>query len=115
MLLSSLGLLAIRFVCFFCMKAGIQILACFARSTSDGIRVILAVTYVDDVTFVVSDDADQAYFISMLRSRFEIEDGEGKPIQFLLGMAIEQNLGAGTIIRIYGGSDSQACSWNTDA
>jgi len=68
----------------------------FRKVMPDG-RVILAVTYVDDVTFAVSDDADHAYFMSMLRSRFEIEEGEGKPIEFLLGMSIEQNLEAGTI------------------
>ena len=68
----------------------------FRKVMADG-RVILAVTYVDDVTFAVSDDVDHAYFMSMLRSRFEIEDGEGKPIEFLLGMAIDQDLDAGTI------------------
>ena len=68
----------------------------FRKVMTDG-KVILAVTYVDDVTFAVSDDVDHAYFMSMLRSRFEIEEGEGKPIEFLLGMAIEQNLEAGTI------------------
>jgi len=57
----------------------------------------LAVTYVDDVTFAVSEDDDHAYFMSMLRSRFEVDYGEGKPIEFLLGMSIEQNLEAGTI------------------
>ena len=35
--------------------------------------------------------------MSMLRSRFEIDESEGRPIEFLLGMAIEQNLKAGTV------------------
>ena len=52
-------------------------------------KVILAVTYVDDCSFAVSDDASHEYFMSMLRSRFEIDKSEGKPIEFLLGMAIE--------------------------
>lgn len=45
----------------------------------------------------MSEDDDHAYFMSMLRSRFEVDYGEGKPIEFLLGMSIEQNLEAGTI------------------
>ena len=57
----------------------------------------MTLTYVEDVTFAVSDDSDHAYFMSILRSRFEIGDGEGKPIEFLLGMAIDQDLDAGTI------------------
>ena len=35
--------------------------------------------------------------MSVLRSRFEVDESEGKPIEFLLGMAIEQNLNAGTV------------------
>ena len=70
---------------------------CLFRKVMSNGRVILAVTYVDDVTFAVSEDDDHAYFMSMLRSRFEVDYGEGKPIEFLLGMSIEQNLEAGTI------------------
>ena len=33
----------------------------------------------------------------MLRSRFEIDESEGKPTEFLLDMAIEQDLNAGTV------------------
>ena len=60
--------------------------------------MILAVTYVDDCTFAVSDDASHEHLMSMLRSHFEIDESEGKPIEFLLGMAIEQNLKAGTVL-----------------
>ena len=59
--------------------------------------MILAVTYVDDCTFAVSEDAGHEYFMSMWRSRFEIDESKEKPIEFLLGMAIEQNLKAGTV------------------
>ena len=68
----------------------------FRKKFPDG-KVILAVTYVDDCTFAVSEDAGHEYFMSMLRSRFEIDESEGKPIEFLLGMAIDQNLKAGTV------------------
>ena len=68
----------------------------FRKKLPDG-KVILAVTYVGDCTFAVSDDASHEYFMSMLRSRFEIDKSEGKPIEFLLGMAIGQNLKAGTV------------------
>ena len=68
----------------------------FRKKCPDG-KVILAVTYVDDCTFAVSDDAGHEYFMSMLRSRFEIDESEGKPIEYLLGMAIDQNLKAGTV------------------
>ena len=63
----------------------------FRMNFPDG-KVILAVTYVDDYTFAVSEDAGHGYSMSMLRSRFEIDEYEGRPIEFLLGMAIEQNL-----------------------
>ena len=45
------------------------------RKVMSDVRVILAVTCVGNVTFAVSDGADHAYLMSMLRSRFEIEDG----------------------------------------
>ena len=63
----------------------------FRKKFPDG-KVILAVTYVDDCTFAVSEDAGHEYFMSMLRSRFEIDESKES-----LGMAIEQNLNAGTV------------------
>ena len=53
----------------------------FRKKFPDG-KVILAVTYVDDCTFTVSDDAGHEYFMSMLRSRFGIDESERKPIEF---------------------------------
>ena len=47
----------------------------FRKKFPDG-KVILAVTYVDDCTFAVSEDAGQEYFMSVLRSRFEIDESE---------------------------------------
>eukprot|EP00614_Pseudopedinella_elastica_P014822 CAMPEP_0172583834 /NCGR_PEP_ID=MMETSP1068-20121228/3377_1 /TAXON_ID=35684 /ORGANISM="Pseudopedinella elastica, Strain CCMP716" /LENGTH=119 /DNA_ID=CAMNT_0013377763 /DNA_START=521 /DNA_END=880 /DNA_ORIENTATION=- len=60
-------------------------------------KVFLAFTYVYDFTFAVSDDASHEYFMSVLRSRSEIDESEGMPIDFLLGMDIEQNLKAGIV------------------
>ena len=65
----------------------------FRYKFPDG-KVILAVAYVSDCTFAVSGDAGHKYFMSVLRSRFEIDESEGKPTEFLLGMAIEQHLNA---------------------
>ena len=68
----------------------------FRKEFPDG-KVILACTYVDDVTYGVSDQATADSFLAMLRSRFVIDEGEGAPIDFLLGMAVHQNLDEGTI------------------
>ena len=68
----------------------------FKRVSPDG-GVILACTYVDDITFAVSDPALVDTFMADLRQRFVIDDGEGGPIDYLLGIAVDQNLDAGTI------------------
>ena len=68
----------------------------FRKELPDG-KVILACTYVDDITYGVSDQATADSFLSMLRSRFVIDEGEGSPIDFLLGMAVHQDIAQGTI------------------
>ena len=70
---------------------------CLFREELPNCKAILAVNYVHDCTFAVSDDASHEYFMSMLRSRFEIDESEEKPIEFLFGMTIEQDPKAGTI------------------
>ena len=54
-------------------------------------------TYVDDVTFACSSSEAAELFMRDLRERFVIEEGEGKEIDFLLGMAIDQDLAKGTV------------------
>ena len=44
-----------------------------------------------------SDQATADYVLGELRERFIIEEGEGKAIYFLLGMAVDQDIDAGTI------------------
>jgi hypothetical protein len=45
----------------------------------------------------VSDPALADIFLAELRERFVIDEGEGKPIDFLLGMSVTQDLAEGTI------------------
>jgi hypothetical protein len=68
----------------------------FKRVAADG-GVILVCTYVDDLTFAVSNQSLATQFMAELRRRFVIDDGEGEPIDYLLGMAVNQNLEAGTV------------------
>jgi hypothetical protein len=70
---------------------------CLFRLVLPNGRVILACTYVDDVTFAVSDVETRDLFMDLLRKRFVIDAGEGEPIEWLLGMAIHQDLVEGTI------------------
>jgi hypothetical protein len=68
----------------------------FRKVLSDG-RVILVCCYVDDLAVGVSDVSLVEMFLSELRERFDVGDDQGKPVDWLLGMAITQNLEAGTI------------------
>jgi hypothetical protein len=61
----------------------------------DGSKIVLC-TYVDDITFGVTSQANADLFMTEMRERFIIDEGEGKPIEWLLGIAIDQDLGAGT-------------------
>ena len=68
----------------------------FKRVHSDGSKYFAAV-YVDDITFACSGDAARDVFMAEIRERFVVDEGEGAPIDYLLGMAITQDLAAGTI------------------
>ena len=59
--------------------------------------VIMVASYVDDLAFVVSDLVQHAYFVGLMRSRFEIDEGEGAAVEWLLGMAINQDMVEGFI------------------
>ena len=54
-------------------------------------------TYIDDITYSTSDQESADNFLTELRKRFVIEEGEGKPISWLLNMRVKQDLAAGTI------------------
>lgn len=68
----------------------------FRKEMPDG-GVILAVLYVDDCTFAVSNMEHHPYFMSMLRSRFVVPEGEGASVEWLRGMAIDQDVEKGTV------------------
>jgi hypothetical protein len=62
---------------------------------ADGRVIILA--DVDDVCYGVQDQATADLFLSELRERFVIDEGEGQPVDWLLGMAVSQDIAAGTV------------------
>ena len=68
----------------------------FKRVNPDGSKMLAAV-YVDDITLACSGDEARDAFMAEIRERFVVDEGEGAPIDYLLGMAISQNLDAGTI------------------
>ena len=68
----------------------------FRRLEPDG-KVVLICTYVDDLTIGVTDQAQIPGLMSELRERFEIDSSEGGPIEYLLGIAVDQNIEAGTV------------------
>ena len=51
-------------------------------------------SYVDDCTVAVMDDKARDELMSEMRERFEIKEGEGQPINYLLGILIKQDLEA---------------------
>lgn len=81
------------------IKGFISILGdpCLFRKVLDDVSVILVCTYIDDVTYAVSSKVHADAFLGEMRERFVIDEGEGKPIEWLLGMAVSQDLKAGTI------------------
>lgn len=68
----------------------------FKKTLSNG-KTMYAVTYIDDISYGVPDQESADAFLEELRSRFVIEEGEGKPISWLLNMKVVQDLDAGTI------------------
>ena len=69
---------------------------CLWTRKKDGKEWFVA-TYVDDLTICCNDDAARDIFMKELRGKFEVKDSEGEPIDYLLGIHIEQDLKAGTI------------------
>ena len=70
---------------------------CLFRKVLPNGKVIIACTYVDDITFGVSDDVTADAFMAELRERFVIDEGEGKPINWLLGMSVTQDIDQGIV------------------
>jgi len=66
------------------------------KAPPDG-GIIMACTYIDDVTYCASSPDLAQRFFSEMRESFVIEEGEGKQVDFLLGITVTQNLIAGTI------------------
>ena len=52
---------------------------------------------VDDLSYAVPDQETADFFMALLRERFVIDADEGQPIDWLLGMAITQDIAAGTV------------------
>tara|TARA_B100000524_G_scaffold7175_1_gene4559 strand:- start:914 stop:1120 length:207 start_codon:yes stop_codon:yes gene_type:complete len=48
--------------------------------------------YVDDLTMCLEDPSQLDQLMSELRQRFTIKEGEGQPVDWLLGMRIHQNV-----------------------
>ncbi len=68
----------------------------FKRVYDDG-KTIYVCCYVDDLTYSTPDQETADMFLNMMRERFVIDETEGKPIEWLLGMAIHQDLDRGTL------------------
>jgi hypothetical protein len=69
---------------------------CIWRRLRNGKEWIVA-TYVDDCTVACTDDEARDELMKEMRERFEIKEGEGMPIKYLLGILIRQDLSSGTI------------------
>ena len=63
---------------------------CLFRKLLPNGKEILVCTYVDDLSYGVSDSAIADAFLAQLRERFAIDEGEGAEIDFLLGLEIHQ-------------------------
>ena len=62
-----------------------------------GVGPIYCATYVDDIVYATPTSTSASAFLAELRERFEIGEDQGKPIEFLLGMGVTQDLDAGTV------------------
>jgi hypothetical protein len=58
---------------------------------------MLVCCYVDDITYAVESKEIGDAFLMDMRKRFFIGEDEGKPIEWLLGMAIKQDISRGTV------------------
>jgi hypothetical protein len=68
----------------------------FKKTLPDG-RVALVCCYVDDLVVGVPDAEMMETFLAELRERFDVKEGEGQPVDWLLGMAVSQDIDRGTI------------------
>jgi hypothetical protein len=68
----------------------------FQKSLPNGKKIIVC-CYVDDITYAVSDKETGDEFLSSMRDRFFIGKDEGNPIEWLLGMSIQQDLRLGVV------------------
>ena len=53
--------------------------------------------YIDDLVICLEDPKRMPFIMSQLRERFTIKEGEGAPVDWLLGMRVRQNLDEGYI------------------
>jgi hypothetical protein len=70
---------------------------CIFQKNFEGGRKMIVCCYVDDITYAVDNKEVGDTFLNEMRQRFFISEDEGKPIEWLLGMAIKQDVDAGTV------------------
>jgi hypothetical protein len=70
---------------------------CLLKRVLPNGKIILCAIYVDDLVLSVSDQDSVDLFMRELSERFVVEEGEAKPVDFLLGMAVDQDLVQGTV------------------
>jgi len=68
----------------------------FSKIFENG-KQIMVCCYVDDLTYAAPDQETADLFLKTMRERFVIDEDEGKPISWLLGMAIKQDCDRGTV------------------
>jgi hypothetical protein len=68
----------------------------FQKNLGGGKKIIIC-CYVDDITYGVSDKEIGDEFLKEMRDRFFIGADEGKPIEWLLGMSITQDIEKGFV------------------
>lgn len=68
----------------------------FQKDLGNGEKILVC-CYVDDITYAVSNPAYGEVFLKEMRDRFVIGKDEGNPIEWLLGIAIEQSIEKGTV------------------
>jgi hypothetical protein len=70
---------------------------CLFQKNLGGGKKMLVCCYVDDITYAVENKEIGDAFLDDMRKRFFISEDEGKPIEWLLGMAIKQDVVKGTV------------------
>ena len=67
---------------------------CVYRRVQDGKEQLIG-AYIDDLAMCLEDPSQLDQLMSELRQRFTIKEGEGQPVDWLLGMRIHQNVEKG--------------------